>query len=122
MIDKIKMFNNLSIKIFILIIIVVCSVLMTKLKFQVWNPISVVQGLATVKFSNTKIVELSSNTNVVLAKPNFSLLIEYMKNKGYDVVNEEQLGSMYVFYNFSTNSKIKVFYTQNKHYSFWYWN
>ncbi|ETT11053.1 hypothetical protein HMPREF1497_2343, partial [Fusobacterium sp. CM21] len=33
-----------------------------------------------------------------MAKPSVDEFIKYMKDRGYDMLEEEQLGSMYVFY------------------------
>ena len=45
-----------------------------------------------------------------------------MKDSGYDVIEEERLGSMYVFYNHLTGTKSEDFCNMNGYYSLWTWN
>ncbi len=125
MLDKLKNKRKLSKKRFILFIIVIfliVSVIISQVKFNVWNPYTVASGLTRIMFSDAEVIELKKAPKVILAKPNIDLFIEYMDEQGYDVVKGEQLGSMYVFDNRLTNNKSKVYFSMNKYYSLWVWD
>ena len=106
----------------IIIAPVVILILVSIIKFQIWNPIIVIEGLIKIKFSDVEIIELNEDPKIVLAKPSADVFIKYMKDSGYDVIEEERLGSMYVFYNHLTGTKSEVFCNMNGYYSLWTWN
>lgn len=114
--------RKISVVIVPIIVLVILSVWVSLIKFHVWNPITVIDGLIKIKFQNEKLVELKNNPKVILSNPRFDLLLEYMRNIGYDILEEEQLGSMYVFQDSLTNHKYVVFYSINKYYSLWVWD
>lgn len=116
------MLKKLTRKFPIIIAPVVILILVSIIKFQIWNPIIVIEGLIKIKFSDVEIVELNEDPKIVLAKPSTDVFIKYMKDSGYDVIEEERLGSMYVFYNHLTGTKSEVFCNMNGYYSLWTWN
>ena len=116
------MLKKLTRKFPIIIAPVVILILVSIIKFQIWNPIIVIEGLIKIKFSDVEIVELNEDPKIVLAKPSADVFIKYMKDSGYDVIEEERLGSMYVFYNHLTGTKSEVFCNMNGYYSLWTWN
>jgi len=116
------MLKKLTRKFPIIIAPVVILILVSIIKFQIWNPIIVIEGLIKIKFSDVEIVELNEDPTIVLAKPSTDVFIKYMKDSGYDVIEEERLGSMYVFYNHLTGTKSEVFCNMNGYYSLWTWN
>ena len=101
---------------------VVILILVSIIKFQIWNLIIVIEGLIKIKFSDVEIIELNKDPKIVLTKPSADVFIKYMKDSGYDVIEEERLGSMYVFYNHLTGTKSEVFCNMNGYYSLWTWN
>lgn len=116
------MLKKLTRKFPIIIAPVVILILVSIIKFQIWNPIIVIEGLIKIKFSDVEIIELNEDPKIVLAKPSTDVFIKYMKDSGYDVIEEERLGSMYVFYNHLTGTKSEVFCNMNGYYSLWTWN
>ena len=116
------MLKKLTRKFPIIIAPVVILILVSIIKFQIWNPIIVIEGLIKIKFSDVEIIELNKDPKIVLAKPSTDVFIKYMKDSGYDVIEEERLGSMYVFYNHLTGTKSEVFCNMNGYYSLWTWN
>ena len=116
------MLKKLTRKFPIIIAPVVILILVSIIKFQIWNPIIVIEGLIKIKFSDVEIIELNKDPKIVLAKPSADVFIKYMKDSGYDVIEEERLGSMYVFYNHLTGTKSEVFCNMNGYYSLWTWN
>ena len=106
----------------IIIVTVALLIVVSIIKFHTWNFTAVLTGMIKIQFSDVEIIELNKDPKIVLAKPSADVFIKYMKDSGYDVIEEERLGSMYVFYDHLTDTKNEVFCNMNGYYSLWTWN
>ena len=94
----------------IIIVTVALLIVVSIIKFHTWNFTAVLTGMIKIQFS------------VIMAKPSVDEFIKYMKDRGYDMLEEKQLGSMYVFYDHLTDTENEVFCNMNGYYSLWTWN
>jgi len=106
----------------IIIVTVALLIVVSIIKFHTWNFTAVLTGMIKIQFSDIGIIELNTEPKVIMAKPSVDEFIKYMKDRGYDMLEEEQLGSMYVFYDHLTDTKNEVFCNMNGYYSLWTWN
>lgn len=117
----------------IIIIIVICIVILftatifSIAKFSVWNPFSSCFGMLEILFTDKEYTIIQNSPNkVVLSKTSDTsnksggqFLDEYMENRGFYFVPEEQIGGILVYSNGSEKEYIS--FSTNKYYSKWEW-
>ena len=117
----------------IIIIIAIGSVILLSatifsiLKFSVWNPFSSCFGMLEILFTDKEYTIVQNKPNRVAFsktadtsnKSGGQFLNEYMENRGFYYVPEEQMGGMLVYSNGS--EKEYILYSTNKYYSKWKW-
>ncbi|MGM9858584.1 MAG: hypothetical protein ACI4VN_02455 [Clostridia bacterium] len=117
----------------IIIIIAIGSVILLSatifsiLKFSVWNPFSSCFGMLEILFTDKEYTIVQNNPNRVVFsktadtsnKSGGQFLDEYMANRGFHFVPEEQMGGMLVYSNGS--EKEYILFSTNKYYSKWEW-
>ena len=116
-----KYFVMIIIAIVVTIIIIFATVF-SIYKFGVINPFSSCFGMFQILFTNQQYVVVQNHPHkVVFSKsPNAKMLLdEYMQNRGFEILPEEQMGSMLVYTN--NDSKEYILFTINKYYSKWSW-
>lgn len=88
-------------------------------KFSVINPISSCFGMLQILFTNKDFTIVQNFPHkVIFAKPTYSLY-DYMKNRGFEFVPEDQVGAYLVFSNGSNGEGIYT--STNGYYSKWIW-
>ena len=117
----------------IIIIIVIGSVILLSatifsiLKFSVWNPFSSCFGMLEILFTDKEYTIVQNHPNKVVFsktadtsnKSGGQFLDEYMANRGFHFVPEEQMGGMLVYSN--SSEKEYILFSTNKYYSKWEW-
>ena len=117
----------------IIIIIAICSVILLSatifsiVKFSVWNPFSSCFGMLEILFTDKEYTIVQNKPNRVAFsktadtsnKSGGQFLNEYMENRGFYYVPEEQMGGMLVYSNGSEKEYIS--FSTNKYYSKWKW-
>lgn len=117
----------------IIIIIAIGSVILLSatifsiLKFSVWNPFSSCFGMLEILFTDKEYTIVQNKPNRVAFsktadtsnKSGGQFLDEYMENRGFYFVPEEQMGGMLVYSN--GNKKEYILFSTNKYYSKWIW-
>lgn len=117
----------------IIITIEICSVILLSaiifsiVKFSVWNPFSSCFGMLEILFTDKEYTIVQNKPNRVAFsktadtsnKSGGQFLNEYMENRGFYFVPEEQMGGMLVYSNGS--EKEYILYSTNKYYSKWKW-
>ncbi len=63
-------------------------------KFRTPNYIGSFVGVIKI-ISGEDFAEISKNPKIVLTKPNNIKIEEYLNNNGYEIIEEERMGSMY---------------------------
>lgn len=115
------------------IIIAICSLILLSattfsiLKFSVWNPFSSCFGMLEILFTDKEYTIVQNNPNRVVFsktadtsnKSGGQFLDEYMENRGFHFVPEEQMGGILVYSNGSKKEYIS--FSTNKYYSKWEW-
>lgn len=115
------------------IIIIICSVILLSatifsiVKFSVWNPFSSCLGMLQILFTNKEYTIVQNlPRKVAFSKIGDSsekmakeFLDEYMEDRGFHFLPEEQLGSMLVYSNGS--KKELILFSANRYYSKWEW-
>lgn len=95
------------------------SCLVSYLKFDTANPLSVASGFIQITVLDKDYVEIQGYPKVILAQPNDAVFIEYMENRGFMEIEEERLGGIRVFTNGDANEWIM--YSQNSYFAKWTW-
>lgn len=117
----------------IIIIIVICIVILfattifSIAKFSVWNPFSSCFGMLEILFTDKEYTIVQNTPNRVVFsktadtsnKSSGQFLDEYMENRGFYFVPEEQMGGILVYSNGSEKEYIS--FSTNKYYSKWEW-
>lgn len=116
----------------IITIVICCAILLSAtifsiVKFSVWNPFSSCFGMLEILFTNKEYTIVQNNPNRVAFsktadtsnKSGGQFLDEYMGNRGFYFVPEEQMGGMLVYSNGSEKEYIS--FSTNKYYSKWVW-
>lgn len=104
-----------------LVILVGISIFISKVKFGVTNPISVINGLYQICFTDTEYIEIQASPKVMIVTPTSynDLLIEYMESQGYSESEEERFGSYRKFT--QAEHWVYVDVSVNGFYSLWKW-
>lgn len=96
------------------------SMFISTSKFGVSNPLSVMNGLYQISFTNTKYIEIQEYPKVMIAKPTSdNLLIEYMESQGHSEIKEGRMGSILEFTQAEHIDYID--FSVNGFYSLWKW-
>lgn len=102
-----------------MLIIFICATIFSIYKFSVINPISSCFGMLQILFTNKEYTVVQKfPKKVIFAKPSYSLY-EYMENRGFKFVPEDQVGSHLVFSNGTEGEGI--YSCTNGYYSKWIW-
>lgn len=112
----------------IFFVILLSTTIFSVYKFNVLNPFSSCFGMIRILFTDEEYVEVQKNPNKVIfsktadnsEKSGKEYLDEYMKNRGFYYIPEEQMGAKLVYSNGST--KESILYTTNGYYSKWVWD
>ena len=80
--------------------------------------ISSANGFVQVTAADREYVEIQRSPRVVVARPDYELFAEYMKNRGFSEV--EQFGSQHIFSDGERTER--VIYYQNTYFSKWIWD
>ena len=75
-------------------------------------------GFVQVTAADREYVEIQRSPRVVVARPDYELFAEYMKNRGFSEV--EQFGSQHIFSDGERTER--VIYYQNSYFSKWIWD
>ena len=75
-------------------------------------------GTANLTAADREYVEIQRSPRVVVARPDYELFAEYMKNRGFSEV--EQFGSQHIFSDGERTER--VIYYQNTYFSKWIWD
>jgi hypothetical protein len=117
----------------IIIIIVICFIILLSAtifsiaKFNVWNPFSSCFGMLEILFTDKEYTVVQNIPNRVVfskvedtsEKTGKQYLDEYMENRGFNFVPEEQMGAILVYSN--GTEKEQILFSTNKYYSKWEW-
>lgn len=105
--------------IILIIFISIVSVFISIKTFNVPNPISAGIGLTKILFTEKEYVQIQEYPKIYIAKSNNAqeLLINFMKKKGYDYLEDERMASTLVFSN--DVSKVYIDFSVNRYYSKW---
>lgn len=110
-----------------LIVIIICFVIVAALsvlsfaKFGTFNFAKTARAMYLIS-SGDEYVDISSGSNkVIIATPNNPLRVfeEYMAEKGYSILEDEQLGSLITV--LKDGEREVVAFSVNKYYSVWRW-
>ena len=117
-----KKYRNIlitTIGVAILIIALLGSSFISYATFHVANPFVTSISFFQIAVLDKDYVEISETPKVMLAQPDTDILISYMKSRGFEEIEGEQMGAIRVF----TNGEKKewVHYSMNKYCSKWYW-
>jgi hypothetical protein len=117
----------------IIIIIVICFIILLSAiifsitKFNVLNPFSSCFGMLEILFTDKDYTVVQNIPNRVIfskvkdtsEKTGKQYLDEYMENRGFNFVPEEQMGAILVYSN--GTEKEHILFSTNKYYSKWEW-
>lgn len=92
--------------------------LISSAKFGTANFFAAADGFVQVTAADREYVEIQHSPRVVVARPDYELFAEYMKNRGFSEV--EQFGSQYIFSDGERTER--VIYYQNTYFSKWIWD
>lgn len=101
----------------LLAVLLGCS-LISSAKFGTANFFAAANGFVQVTAADREYVEIQRSPRVVVARPDYELFTEYMKNRGFSEV--EQFGSQHIFTDGENTEK--VIYYQNSYFSKWLWD
>ena len=87
-------------------------------KFGTANFFAAANGFVQVTAAGRDYVEIQRSPRVVVARPDYELFTEYMKNRGFSDV--EQFGSQHIFSDGERTER--VIYYQNTYFSKWLWD
>lgn len=107
--------------------VVICSVLLSVSLFNVRNPFSSCVGMLQILLTDKEYAEIQSTPNRVILgktadtsnKSGKQFLDEYMRERGFEFIPDEQMGAMLVYGNGS--EKEHVLFSENRYYSKWEW-
>lgn len=106
--------------IFIIIILAIILVLFSFFKFNVYNPISAFSGIIKILFSEVEYVVVQEKpAKVIFAKPDIAIFEKYMEDNGYKCLEEDRMGSIYVYKN--DTHEVTIQFSMNQYYSKWIW-
>lgn len=116
-----------KIVIIICILLLLIATIFSILKFSVWNPFSSCLGMLEILYSNKEYTIVQhiprkvgfSKTSDTSNKSAGQYLDEYMANRGFSFVPEEQMGGLLVYSN--GNKKEFILFSANRYYSKWEW-
>ena len=119
--------KGIIITIIMRILILVSATIFSIAKFNVWNPFSSCFGMLEILFTDKEYTIVQNNPNRVgfsktadtSDKSSGQYLDEYMENRGFYFISEEQMGGMLVYSNGS--EKEYILFSTNKYYSKWEW-
>ena len=119
--------KGIIITIIMCILILVSATIFSIAKFNVWNPFSSCFGMLEILFTDKEYTIVQNNPNRVgfsktadtSNKSGGQYLDEYMENRGFYFISEEQMGGMLVYSNGS--EKEYILFSTNKYYSKWEW-
>lgn len=119
--------KGIIITVVICIIILLGATIFSIVKFNIWNPFSSCFGMLEILFTDKEytIVQnipsrvVFSKTTDASNKNGRQYLDEYMENRGFQFVSEEQTGGILVYSNGSEQEYI--LFSTNKYYSKWEW-
>ena len=92
--------------------------LISSAKFGTANFFAAANGFVQVTVADREYVEIQRSPRVVVARPDYELFAEYMKNRGFSEV--EQFGSQHIFSDGERTER--VIYYQNSYFSKWIWD
>ena len=92
--------------------------LISSAKFGTANFFAAANGFVQVTAADREYVEIQRSPRVVVARPDYELFAEYMKNRGFSEV--EQFGSQHIFSDGERTER--VIYYQNSYFSKWIWD
>lgn len=101
-----------------LIIFLLGGSLISSAKFGTANFFAAANGFVQVTAADREYVEIQRSPRVVVARPDYELFAEYMKNRGFSEV--EQFGSQHIFSDGERTER--VIYYQNTYFSKWIWD
>lgn len=113
---------KISLEILILLIIILTIGMFVSIsKFGVINPFQTAFGLSKIMFTDTDYVQIQDKPKVIVSKPNnaYEMFLDFMKSEGYNYLEGEQLGSMFVFE--KSGVQEKVIFSVNAYFSKWNW-
>lgn len=124
LLNKTKEKFSLKKKICIIIVIAIllCVTVFSIVKFTVFNPFSSCFGMLEILFTNKEYMVVQNfPVKVAFSKSSNAkkILDEYMENRGFEFVPEEQIGAILVYSNGET--KENVVFSVNNYYSKWRW-
>ena len=102
----------------LLIIFLLGGSLISFAKFGTANFFAAANGFVQVTAADREYVEIQRSPRVVVARPDYELFAEYMKNRGFSEV--EQFGSQHIFSDGERTER--VIYYQNTYFSKWLWD
>ena len=106
-----------------LIVIILCvCIVVSATKFRTINFPKVIGAIVSISNGKTDYVELKTGPNkIVIASPENTMNVfeEYIAENGYSVLEDEQLGSLFVIAR--GEKREYVFISINKYYSLWQW-
>lgn len=115
--------KKILIAILILIIIgTFCAGIFSYFKFRVINPYSSTFGMIKILYSEKKYTIVQNYPKkVIFAKPEKAIFVldEYMNNRGFKRLKNEQLGAIYIYSNGSVKEMVN--FSVNGYYSKWIW-
>lgn len=83
------------------------------------NPISSLSGYIRVTSTNAQSVQICDDPIIMISEPDESLLDKFMEAEGYEQIEEDRMGGIYVYSN--GTETVHIAYSQNKYYSLWKW-
>ena len=106
----------------ILVVVVVIGTFISISKFGVINPFQTAIGLTQIMFTETNYMQIQDKPRVIVSKSNnaYNLFLDTMKSEGYTYLEDEQMGSMFVFE--KNGVREEVFFSVNAYFSKWKWN
>ena len=109
-----------AVSVYLIIAALLCSTIFSYVKFGIVNPFVTADALTRVIFTEEEYVEISTSPyKVIVAKPDASLLDEYMESQGFERDDERQMGALCTFTD--GNFEELIMYSQNGYYSTWCW-
>ena len=102
----------------LLIIFLLGGSLISFAKFGTANFFAAANGFVQMTAADREYVEIQRSPRVVVARPDYELFAEYMKNRGFSEV--EQFGSQNIFSDGERTER--VIYYQNTYFSKWIWD
>lgn len=103
----------------VLVIILLGSSFVSYVTFGTANPFSAASGYFQITVLDKAYVEVRTSPKVVIAQPDGELLTEYMRSRGFEEIEEEQMGGMRVFANGVEKEWISC--SMNGYFSKWCW-